>query len=1266
MLTLTTGTEFDGYRLVRLLGKGGMGEVYLAEDLVLDRYVAIKFIASPDAKSEAHKRFILEARAIARLQHPNVVSIYRIGETHGRHYLASEYIRGSALDEIETPVEFNQLIHIATHIACGLAAAHRRGVVHRDIKPANAILSEEGETKLLDFGIAKLIEPTSDPRQEFESTLSVKKPERMISALDTLDLNSFSNPQQTDAAFGQTMLTFPGAIMGTPSYMAPEVLSGEPATFRSDIYSFGALLFFLCTGRPPHSGNTIAELWTKVISQDAKPLSDVLGGIDPAFEKLVQRCLNRNPALRYANGNEMRAALMQFTPETRRNIVPEGNPYRGLHAFEMEHQNLFFGRDSEIRMVLERLSVEPFVLVAGDSGVGKSSLCRAGVLPRVNDWFEKNRNWHIATMIPGKRPVTSLAVVIAKHLQRNVEQTIQALIDDPSRVVRDLQAGLTEKNGLVIFVDQLEELVTHAQDEEQEVMREILIWFSSPLPSLRLLATIRSDFLGRLADKLQLSDELSRALYFLRALSTERIREAIVGPAQAKGVGFDSEELIDKLAHATMEASGGLPLLQFALAELWETRDKSTQVIGEADLEAIGGVSGALSRHADNVVAQMVPAARQAVRALMIQFVTSDGTRARKTEIEIDAQHPHNAAALDALIRGRLVVVRDTPEGPCFEIAHEALISGWTQLAQWLSADADAKIIRERLQSAVSEWIRLEHAKETLWSQRQLSETAGLQNLTDREREFLRASARAAKHKRMLRILLLLGAPILIGLIYTGIHLKSRLDLNRRVDNLMGKANSIIEIIHQTQQQADQLYQVAIDLFDHQKEEAAEQVWSEYLKTTAKIRPEYAKASQLLETAIFLDPNRPAVRDRFAMVLYERVRSARPLHTSIEKDELIQRLGLYDQTGQWSRMLNQPGTVMIQTTTDNPTIELMQYFLNEKNNYGLKILEAMVKPSTEIQLAPGSYLFTLQAPERATVRYPFMVHSGQKLNFTVSQPRMEDLPPGFVYIPPGRFMFGSAAEDAQRKEFFHHVPIHEVETSGYLIATHETTFAEWITFLESIPQPRQIEFLPRIDKGGFQGALSLQKSTDGWTLSFQPSSTTYSAIAGKKISYPGRTKRKHQNWLQFPVFGISVSEAEAYTKWLDESGRVKGARLCTEYEWERAARGADNREFPNGFTLGPDQANYDDTYEKNPQGMGPDEVGSYPQSQSPFGIYDMAGNVWEWTRSSLAPGKYTARGGSYYFGMNSSRTTDREETEPSFRDVSVGFRVCADFQASIE
>ncbi len=223
------------------------------------------------------------------------------------------------------------------------------------------------------------------------------------------------------------------------------------------------------------------------------------------------------------------------------------------------------------------------------------------------------------------------------------------------------------------------------------------------------------------------------------------------------------------------------------------------------------------------------------------------------------------------------------------------------------------------------------------------------------------------------------------------------------------------------------------------------------------------------------------------------------------------------------------------------------------------------------------------------------------------------------------------------------------------------SFADWIVFLESLTPEQQKLRLPRVGKEGFAGAVGLRRLKSGsWALRFKPTSKVFEVKRGEVITYPGRPHGARQDWLRMPVVGVTLDDAKAYCRWLDASGKVPGARVCSEVEWERAARGSDDREYPHGWHLAPDEANFDETYGKQTEAMGPDAVGSHPSSASPFGLQDMAGNVWELCSSALKEGQVVARGGSFYFGMNSSRLTDREVVEPAFRDVSVGFRVCAE------
>jgi formylglycine-generating enzyme required for sulfatase activity len=245
-----------------------------------------------------------------------------------------------------------------------------------------------------------------------------------------------------------------------------------------------------------------------------------------------------------------------------------------------------------------------------------------------------------------------------------------------------------------------------------------------------------------------------------------------------------------------------------------------------------------------------------------------------------------------------------------------------------------------------------------------------------------------------------------------------------------------------------------------------------------------------------------------------------------------------------------------------------------------------------------------------------------------------------------------------RRTFYGAPPLHAVDGDAFLIARTETTYAEWIAFLDALSPAERERFLPHA--GAFRGiGVELRRIGDAWELALRPKERVYRARWGEPIRYRDRAVRSVQDWRRMPVSGISYREAEAYTAWLARSGRVPGARLCTEMEWERAARGADDREYPHGDRLDPDDANFDITYGQKLDSFGPDEVGAHPASRSPFGVDDLAGNIYELTQSSMVPGEAVVRGACYYYNREMVRLYNREVMSPDDRTAMIGLRVCA-------
>ncbi|HEY5922369.1 MAG TPA: SUMF1/EgtB/PvdO family nonheme iron enzyme [Kofleriaceae bacterium] len=1227
---------FEEYRLVQPLGRGAMGQVYLAHDSLLDRPVAVKF---PRAATDgaARERFFSEARAIARLQHPNVVAIYRVAEVAGRPYLVSEYVRGRPLDQLQRPVPWKQVLALAIDLARGLAAAHRCGVLHRDVKPANAMITDDGHAKLLDFGLATMVDGHVDaiPAPPSEREPTARGSNDHLAAIDA----TASSHKREDLTFSRGS-PVPG-VEGTPLYAAPEVWRGESATRRSDLYSLGILLYELLAGVAPHRGVAMAELADVVQNRDVPSLGSVVPDLDPAFAAIVDRLVDREPSGRFASADALLVALEEMSSPSRTASVPDGNPYRGLAAFDSAQCSLFFGRRGEIRELVDRVRTDSLVIVGGDSGTGKSSLCRAGVLP----WLAEHDGWSCVDALPGRRPLRALAAVLAPWAgvaEDALEKQLREAPDEAARRIRQTLADDSARK-LVVFVDQLEELLTLSDPADARAFAAALAALAPRTPSVRVLATARSDFLSRLAMLPGLGDEMARGLYFLRPLAGERIREAIVRPAAAKGVRFESDALVSTLVEQTESAPGGLPLLQFTLAELWDARDVDAKLIRADALAALGGVGGALSRHADRILAGLDETGRNAARQLLLRLVTAERTRARRSEGELFVDGSKRAA-LEVLVRGRIVVANDAQDG-AYEIAHEALLSTWSTLQGWLDETAAEHVVQRRLEQAAIDWERAAHDDDLLWRRRKLAETKLLEvdTLGPREKAFI-----AAARRRILRTRVVVGASAALlvgGAIATSLVLRAR--ARRQVEAVIGEqlgaTTKSITAARELARDRDAARTRAFALFNARQWGDGEDAWTEAEQLGLQEAAQYRAASRGFESALALDPARTTLREQHADLLFERLLRARRDRSADLAEELEGRLAAYDD-GHRRAALATPA----QITLDVPP--------------GAQVWRERDGKREPVPLSfattPGHFVLAIEAPGRAAARLPVLVAHGEQLKLAVALPPAAAVPKNFIYVPAGRFLFGSADSTALRTGFLNSPPLHERTTPAYLISRFEVTFGEWIEFLDELSPDERKQRIPSSQIP--QSTLTLTElGPKQWRYTYLRGTKTYVADLGQPIRYEDRKQRVEQDWLKFPVSAISYEDALAYAAWLDRTKRVSGARLCDEHEWERAARGADGRTWPTGESLTGDDANIDITYGRQPHAFGPDEVGSHPASRSPNGADDMAGNVWEWTRSVETPDAPIARGGGYYTPALSARAANREPGEPTQRHLWMGARICA-------
>jgi len=296
--TLKPGDEISRYRVVGPLGAGGMGEVYLAQDQSLERNVALKVLPPELVRSEERvRRFVLEAKSASSLNHPNIVTIYEIGHadvsssgetgSSAVHFISMELVTGKTLSALihEEKTDLRTLLGWLAQCADGLAKAHAAGIVHRDLKPGNIMVSADGFAKVLDFGLAKLTEKRA------------------------------TDPELTSAATVAADATGAGVVLGTTGYMSPEQVQGKPVDPRSDIFSFGAILYEATTGRRPFAAESSVETMHRILNDKPPPVEELNPKAPAELRRLIRRCLAKNPEQRLQSMKDLALELREIVEE---------------------------------------------------------------------------------------------------------------------------------------------------------------------------------------------------------------------------------------------------------------------------------------------------------------------------------------------------------------------------------------------------------------------------------------------------------------------------------------------------------------------------------------------------------------------------------------------------------------------------------------------------------------------------------------------------------------------------------------------------------------------------------------------------------------------------------------------------------------------------------------------------------------------------------------------------------------------------------------
>jgi hypothetical protein len=742
-----------------------MGEVFLARDTKLGRRAAIKFLHAQDP--ELVERFVLEARATARCGHENIVTLYEADTFNGRPYMALEYLKGNSLADLLAdgkPMPASRAVELATPVLRALACAHEQGIVHRDLKPENVMLTDSGVMKVLDFGIAKVLE--AEPRTA--PPASAGSAQGAAARAPT----PASGGEPGDVA-GGTSLTHHGTTVGTMAYMAPEQWRGDAVDHRADLWAMGIMLFTMLAGKHPLRGRDEVQLRDTVVGPDPMPsLRDVAAGVPTRLADAVDACLAKGRERRPADARALLAALEPFMPgRLHRELKVDESPYAGLAAFQEANADRFFGRTREIAALVHRLRDHPVIVVVGPSGVGKSSFVRAGVVPALKRFGE---SWEAIVVRPGRAPLAALA----SSLTPAATTTTSTNVADEVRQERDLQARLAAEPGyagsvlraharrhdrrVLLFVDQFEELYTLVPDRQERLaFAACLAGIADDAASpVRVVMTVRSDFLERVFEELPATAELRQGLFFLATPGDDGLRDALTLPAETAGYRFETPAMVEDLLGDLRSTDGALSLLQFAATQLWESRDAARKVLTRASYDAIGGVAGALARYADRVLEELSPEARGAARDLFLRLITPERTRAVVTLEELGETFHGRAGfepLVEQLVQARLLVVHKADRGTTAEIVHESLIRSWPTLRRWLDESGEDAQFLDQLRAGAKQWDAARRARGLLWRGEIAEEARRFHRrfrgqLPELQRLFLDAvlaqAARAARRKR--------------------------------------------------------------------------------------------------------------------------------------------------------------------------------------------------------------------------------------------------------------------------------------------------------------------------------------------------------------------------------------------------------------------------------------------------------------------------------------------------------------------------------------
>ncbi|MBL8621377.1 MAG: protein kinase [Myxococcales bacterium] len=718
------GAQINQYEIIREIGSGGMGSVYLARDTKLGRKVAIKVLQSNHP--ELTQRFIIEARATARCSHENIVIIYEVGEISQQPYMVLEFLSGTTLTELVTGgkrLPPARVIELMVPVVKALVVAHEQGIVHRDLKPDNIFVTEAGGIKVLDFGIAKVRDQATEKAPSGTPAAPSNAGIRLPTAAELGDNTN-------------TNLTRQGVIMGTMKYMSPEQWGiGVEIDHRTDIWAVGVIMYRLLAGKHPLAplqGNQLVV--TAMVDKPMPKLREAVSDVPQGICDVVDRCLQKHKEYRYKDARELLKALEPFLPGrySTMQLQLDESPYAGLSSFQESDAARFFGRSREIAAAVNRIRDRPIMGVVGPSGVGKSSFVRAGLVPALKASGEQ---WETLVIRPGRSPLMAIAAMMSPM----VSSTSTTVVDDlkeqaelarqlaaePGQMGQVLRARARRANRkILLFVDQFEELYTLVPDHAERAAFTACLAGAADDASapVRVVLSLRSDFLDRVGEDPQLMSEVMQGLFFLTPPGRDGLRDALVQPAEMAGYHFENPVMVEEMLTHLETTPGALPLLQFAATKLWDAKDSTRKLLTQNAYNAMGGIAGALASHADSVLAELSGPSQALARQVFLRLITPERTRAIVSLAELAELSPGTGDVqrlVDHLTAARLLVTQTATDGSAqgstVEVVHESLIHSWPSLKRWLDETQEDSQFVEQLRVATKQWQSKGRDPGTLW-----------------------------------------------------------------------------------------------------------------------------------------------------------------------------------------------------------------------------------------------------------------------------------------------------------------------------------------------------------------------------------------------------------------------------------------------------------------------------------------------------------------------------------------------------------------------